>query len=180
MPRADATERLRRNRLILPRSNTGAGGTFSSQRQIKRTYFFGELPSGGPGLQTAKARPAASAGRLELAFPDGILVSAYTSEYPIPHSSRAPGLNLKTRLGNSLRRSQEKNVTHYTTLSILGVALFIRALAQNPRMLASLSFLFLALAVLWWIWSHIPKWFRTAIYKMLRRKQDGGRRRGGE
>ncbi len=66
------------------------------------------------------------------------------------------------------------------TLSILAVALFIRTLAHNHRMLGSLIFLFLALAVLWWIWSHIPKWFRTAIYKMLRRKRDGGRGRGGE
>jgi hypothetical protein len=72
----------------------------------------------------AKARPAAPAGRFELAFFAGILVSAYTSEYPIPHSSRAPGHILKTRPGNSLRRSREKNVAHYSLASSMARCIF--------------------------------------------------------
>jgi hypothetical protein len=66
-----------------------------------------------------------------------------------------------------------------TVLSILAVALVIRAIVQSPRALASLVFLLMALGVLWWIWSHIPQWFRKAIYKMLKRKREGSDRRSG-
>jgi hypothetical protein len=66
-----------------------------------------------------------------------------------------------------------------TVLSILSVALVIRALLQSPRALTSLIFLLMALGVLWWIWSQIPQWFRKAIYKMLKRKQEGSDRRSG-
>jgi len=66
-----------------------------------------------------------------------------------------------------------------TVLSILSVALVIRAILQSPRALTSLVFLLLALGVLWWIWSRIPQWFRKAIYKMLKRKRDGSDRRSG-
>jgi len=66
-----------------------------------------------------------------------------------------------------------------TVLSILSVALVIRAIRQSPRALTSLVFLLLALGVFWWIWSRIPQWFRKAIYKMLKRKRDGSDRRSG-
>ena len=45
----------------------------------------------------------------------------------------------------------------------------------NPVILADL----ILLGVLWWAWSQIPRWFREAIYLLLKRKRDGdgGRRR---
>lgn len=66
-----------------------------------------------------------------------------------------------------------------TVLSILVIAIAIHELLSSPRLMTSLVFLLIALGILWWIWSHIPKWFRSAIYRMLKRKRDGGSHRSG-
>jgi hypothetical protein len=44
-------------------------------------------------------------------------------------------------------------------------------------MLAALTFPLLALGVLWWMWGMLPKWFREAIYRLLKRRRDGDDRR---
>jgi hypothetical protein len=65
-----------------------------------------------------------------------------------------------------------------TVISLLAVILVILAVLQNPRMLVALVFLGIALGFLWWIWSQLPAWFRTAVYRLLKRKRDGDSRRG--
>ena len=50
----------------------GAGGFSLPDRQNKKSvHFFGELPSGGPGLLMREDRPAAFAGRSEWIFQPG-------------------------------------------------------------------------------------------------------------
>jgi len=53
----------------------------------------------------------------------------------------------------------------------------IRELLDNPAALVSLALLMVPLAILWWMWSQIPAWFRKAIYRMLKRKREGEDRR---
>lgn len=62
-----------------------------------------------------------------------------------------------------------------TLLTALTIALFmlvIHELIRNPNLLASAVCLLISLGILWWIWSQLPRWFRTAVYKMLRRKRE--------
>src|SRR5713101_5189410 len=51
-------------------------------------------------------------------------------------------------------------------VTILSVVLMIREISQRPDMIVALAMLSIALGILWWIWSQLPAWFRTAIYKM--------------
>jgi hypothetical protein len=67
-----------------------------------------------------------------------------------------------------------------TVLSILVVGIAIYEVANSPRIMTSLVFLAIALGILWWVWSLIPKWFRSAIYRMLKRKRDGGSHRSAK
>ena len=111
MPRADATEWLRRNRLTLPRSDAGAGG-FSLPRDKKSLHFFGELPSGGPGLSNAKIARLLLPGDPNRFFGRDTRICLHEQvSYPTPVIR--PVANLRTRLGNSVRRSRGNNVTHY-------------------------------------------------------------------
>ena len=57
--------------------------------------------------------------------------------------------------------------------SVGAVALFIDVLVHRPQMLLSLLPLAIALGILWWLWSLLPPWFRTAIHRMLMRKRNG-------
>ena len=67
----------------------------------------------------------------------------------------------------------------------LGVASLAIALAaviaiiQRPDMIVELVILCIPFSILWWAWSQVPQWFRTQVYKLLRRNRDGGPR-GGE
>jgi hypothetical protein len=51
------------------------------------------------------------------------------------------------------------------------------AILQRPDMIVALALLTIPFGILWWVWSQIPAWFRTRIYKMLRRR---GHERGGD
>jgi len=53
------------------------------------------------------------------------------------------------------------------------------AIIQRPDMIVSLVILTVPFSICWWAWSQLPQWFRSALYKMLRRKRDGGQH-GGE
>ena len=89
MPRADATEWLRRNRLTLPRSHRGAGGfLFLDRDKQKNLHFFGEAPERRPWAIKRERSPGCLCRALRMAFPAGIPVSAYTCKYPIPAAAR--------------------------------------------------------------------------------------------
>jgi len=66
----------------------------------------------------------------------------------------------------------------------LGVASLAIALAaviailRRPDMIVALALLTIPFGILWWAWSQIPQWFRTQLYKLLRRNRDGGRHEG--
>ena len=62
-------------------------------------------------------------------------------------------------------------------VSLCGFVLVMVALIHSPQFLSALVFLSIALGILWWIWSELPSWFRTAIYKMLKRRREGGGKR---
>src|ERR1700733_3859125 len=62
-----------------------------------------------------------------------------------------------------------------TASIVVGVALIV-AILQRPAMIVALALLTIPIGILWWAWSQIPSWFRTRIYKMLRRKR--GHERG--
>jgi RNA polymerase subunit RPABC4/transcription elongation factor Spt4 len=61
-----------------------------------------------------------------------------------------------------------------SVISIAAVVFVINAVAQRPDLLFALLMLFVALGILWWVWSQLPQWFRTAIYKVLKRRRDSG------
>ena len=63
--------------------------------------------------------------------------------------------------------------------SIVTVLIGLRELLRRPDLLFAFVMLLIALGILWWMWSQLPSWFRTAIYKMLKRKRDGNDRKGG-
>jgi hypothetical protein len=62
--------------------------------------------------------------------------------------------------------------------SIALAVLVIREILRRPDMLFAAFMLFIALGILWWVWSQLPAWFRTTIYRLLKRKRDGDGRRG--
>jgi hypothetical protein len=62
-------------------------------------------------------------------------------------------------------------------ISALVIGAFLVELVRSPRMLCAFLFLGIALGFLWWVWSELPSWFRSAIYRMLKRKRDGDERR---
>ncbi len=52
------------------------------------------------------------------------------------------------------------------------------AILQRPDMIVALALLTIPFGILWWMWSQVPAWFRTQIYKLLKRRRerhDGGR-----
>lgn len=62
-------------------------------------------------------------------------------------------------------------------VSALVIGFSVVQLLRSPRMLFAFVMLGFALGVLWWVWSKLPSWFRSAIYRMLKRKRDGDERR---
>ena len=63
-------------------------------------------------------------------------------------------------------------------LSVAVCLLLIQQILTQPGMLAPFVFLGIGLAILWWMWSQIPAWFRKAVYKLLKRRRDGEGRNG--
>jgi hypothetical protein len=64
-----------------------------------------------------------------------------------------------------------------TVFSVTTVALLINAITNRPDLLFALVMLSVALGILWWVWSELPQWFRTLVYRMLKRRSDGENRR---
>jgi hypothetical protein len=62
-------------------------------------------------------------------------------------------------------------------LSVGAVALFIRAMVQQPQLLVSAIPLLIAMGVLWWMWSLIPAWIRKTISNLVRRSREPEGRR---
>jgi hypothetical protein len=63
------------------------------------------------------------------------------------------------------------------TASIAVVLAAVIAILQRPEMIIALIFTAIPFWILWWMWSQIPQWFRSQVYKLLRRKRDN--QRGG-
>jgi hypothetical protein len=67
--------------------------------------------------------------------------------------------------------------TFLAVASIVVAVAAVIAILQRPDMIVALALLTIPFGILWWIWSQLPAWFRTAISKMLKRKRE--RQRGG-
>lgn len=61
-----------------------------------------------------------------------------------------------------------------STVVLLGA---IAAVLQNPQMVVSLILLTISFGILWAMWSEIPSWFRSWVYRLLKRRRD--RHEGG-
>lgn len=59
-------------------------------------------------------------------------------------------------------------------VSLLVAVLVIRELLANPQWLLALVPLVIAVAILAWIWSELPLWFRNLVRRLLRRKRKEG------
>jgi len=55
----------------------------------------------------------------------------------------------------------------------------IIAVLHHPEMIVSLAILTIPFGILWWMWSQIPAWFRTQVYKLLRRRHQRRERGDG-
>jgi hypothetical protein len=55
--------------------------------------------------------------------------------------------------------------------SVLVLLVFLRELFTHPQWILALAFLGIALAVLAWIWSQTPLWFRKAVKRLLERSR---------
>ena len=65
-------------------------------------------------------------------------------------------------------------------LSIASAVVLLAAIigiSQHPEMIFSLVLLAVPFGIFWAMWSEIPAWFRTLIYKLLRRRRE--RHEGG-
>jgi hypothetical protein len=56
-------------------------------------------------------------------------------------------------------------------LSLLMAIVLIHELLTNPQWLLALVPLVIAVAILAWIWSELPLWFRNLVRCLLRRKR---------
>lgn len=65
------------------------------------------------------------------------------------------------------------------TVSIVTIIVAIHAILTNPYLQLQFFELLIVLGILWWLWSELPAWLRTAVYKLLNRKREGNDRRGG-
>ena len=66
-----------------------------------------------------------------------------------------------------------------TVATVVIVIVAIQGLLQNPQLIISFFFLFIALGILWGMWSQLPGWFRSFIFRLLKRRREGRDRRGG-
>ena len=66
-------------------------------------------------------------------------------------------------------------------LSFASVVVLLAAIIgilQRPDMIVSLILLTIPFGILWAMWSELPAWFRTWVYKLLKRRRD--RHTGGD
>jgi RNA polymerase subunit RPABC4/transcription elongation factor Spt4 len=56
-------------------------------------------------------------------------------------------------------------------LSAAAIGFFVTELVRQPDMLFAAIVLLIALGFLWWVWSQLPTWFRTAIHNLLKRRR---------
>ena len=61
-------------------------------------------------------------------------------------------------------------------LAIASVVILL-AILQRPDAIVALILLAIPFGILWAMWSEIPSWFRTRIYRLLKRRRD--RHEGG-
>jgi hypothetical protein len=66
-----------------------------------------------------------------------------------------------------------------TIASIVAFLIAIAAILQHPEVIVSFLFLVIAFGILWGMWSEIPSWFRSWIYRLLKRRRER-RERGGD
>jgi ribosomal protein L40E len=59
-------------------------------------------------------------------------------------------------------------------VSLLVAVLLIRELLANPEWFLALVPLVIAVAILAWIWSELPLWFRNLVRRLLHRKRKDG------
>jgi len=64
--------------------------------------------------------------------------------------------------------------TLLAVVTILVVLVAIQALLRNPQIMVSLFLLMIPFAILWWLWSQIPKGFRSWLYRFLKRRRERG------
>jgi hypothetical protein len=62
--------------------------------------------------------------------------------------------------------------------SLVILIAFSIAILEHPEALLSLLFLGIAYGILWQMWSEIPAWIRTHIYRLLKRRREGDWRDG--
>lgn len=61
-------------------------------------------------------------------------------------------------------------------VSLLSLLIVIREVLRRPDMQLALLMLAAALGVLWWAWAQLPSWFRTTIYRILKRRRERNER----
>jgi hypothetical protein len=66
-----------------------------------------------------------------------------------------------------------------TFTSVVVLLAAITAILQRPDLIVVLILLAIPFGILWGMWSEIPSWFRTWIYRLLKRRRER-RDRGGE
>lgn len=66
-----------------------------------------------------------------------------------------------------------------TIASVVVLLAVIAAILQHPEKIVVLVLLAVPFGILWSLWSEIPSWFRTFLYRLLKRRRDW-RERGGD
>lgn len=61
----------------------------------------------------------------------------------------------------------------------LASIVIVVAILQRPDTIVALFFLMIPFGILWWMWSQIPAWFRSQIYKLLKRRRERREAGGG-
>lgn len=59
-----------------------------------------------------------------------------------------------------------------TIASVVILLATITAILQRPDMIVVLVLLAIPFGILWSLWSEIPSWFRTWIYRLLKRRRE--------
>ena len=59
-----------------------------------------------------------------------------------------------------------------STATIVIALAAVIGILERPDIIVMLAFLMIPFGIVWWMWSQIPSWFRTTIYKMLKRKRE--------
>jgi membrane protein implicated in regulation of membrane protease activity len=54
---------------------------------------------------------------------------------------------------------------------IFGIAL-VEAVLESPQLQTGMILLAILLGTLWWLWSHLPEWFRKLVRRSLERRRN--------